>query len=405
MQLNLDLIIPKENVAKTANYQHPLKNFRDLAIANGTILKEDDMGALLQACRKHGLNQAGWRFLNRHGESAYAALFSIVEDKGSVFEIALAYVNWQCRGGLKEPLANELGKRFMTCLGGIYQMEPEIDLRILTAANDYWNKLADPAERLYFAQDEWVRVLNWLRDKQPAFDRNQWRSGWEAIRRNYQKWQRLNPELNAWHSLVPAFDQGNLHVRPLITTYDLAREAHQMQHCVEGYAKSCISGNSRLFSISEISSGRALATAGIMKEGNYWKIDQIKGRFNQEPDARAAGLGLVIQKKYMHQEDIISMQKAQEQKRLKEQLRAKHREHLCKRHRIEEAYRAEFSHEEIDYLEGHAVWLNGLVSGELQPNACEQVRFIAVTNGVLRPRTEAEQIWLKYRRLRYTSYA
>ena len=61
-----------------------------------------------------------------------------------------------------------------------------------------------------------------------------------------------------------------------------------------------------------------------------------------------------------------------------------------------------FSHEEIDYLERHAEWLSGLVSGELQPNACEQVRLIAVSNGVLRPRTEAERIWVKYRRLGYT---
>ena len=399
MQLTLDLIIPKADVAENANYQHPLKNFRDLAIANGTIFKQDDMGALRQACRIHGLNQAGWRFLNRYGESAYEALFSMAEDVDSVFEIALCYVNWQCRGGLKEPLANELGKRFIICLGGIYEMVPEIDPRILKVANEYWNKLADPAERLFFTQDEWMRVLSWMRDKQPAFDRNQWRSGWGAIRRNYQKWQRLNPEPNAWHSLLPAFDQGDLRVRPLTTTYDLAREAYQMQHCVEDYAKPCLSGNYRLFSISEISSGRALATASLMKEDAYWKIDQIKGRFNQDPDTQAARLGRVIQKKYMHEEELIARKKALEHKQLVKQLRAKHEAYLCKRHKIPEAYRAEFSHEEIDYLERHAVWLTGLVSGELQPNASEQVRFIAVTNGVLRPRTEAEWIWVRYRRL------
>ena len=37
----------------------------------------------------------------------------------------------------------------------------------------------------------------------------------------------MNPEPNAWHSLLPAFDQGDLHIRPLTSSYDLAREAYQ----------------------------------------------------------------------------------------------------------------------------------------------------------------------------------
>ena len=396
MQLTLDLITPKADVAELANYQHPLKNFRDLAITNGTIFKEDDMGVLRQACRIHGLNQAGWRFLNRHGESAYAALFSMVENLEGVFEIALCYVNWQCRGGLKEPLVNELGKRFITCLGGIYEMVPAIDPRILKVANDYWNKLVDPAERLYFAQDEWVRVLNWVRDQQPVFDRNQWRSGWEAIRRNYQKWQRLNPELDAWHSLLPAFDQGDLHIRPLTSTHDLAREAYQMQNCLEDYARPCLFGDYRLFSISDKSGGASLATAGIVKEGDYWKIDQIKGRFNRDPETRAAKLGRVITKKYAYQEELISRRKRLEQQKCVEQLRAKHETYLGRRQIIPKEFKNKLSPEEITYLESHGAWLGALASGELQPNAFEQVRFIGVSKGILSPSTEPERIWKRF---------
>lgn len=246
---------------------------------------------------------------------------------------------------------------------------------------------------------------------------------------NVQAWEVSLPEPNplAWSTILqltmdliaPEKDVAEpaIYQHPLKNFRDLAiangtifkqddmgalREAYQMQHCVEACAKHCLSGNYRLFSISEISSGRTLATAGIMKEDNYWKIDQIKGRFNQDPDPQAARLGLVIQKKYMRQEELISIRKARERKQLVKQLREKHQAFLCKRHKIPGAYRAGFSHEEIDYLERHAEWLSGLVSGELQPNACEQVRFIAVTNGVLRPRTEAERIWVKYRRLGYT---
>ena len=189
MQLTLDLAIPNEKAAGHTTYRHPLKNFRDLAFTSGVILEEDDMGVLREACRISGLNMAGWRFLNRHGESAYAAVLSAEEGGESVFEKALFYVNWQCRGGLKRPLDIELGTRFITCMKGIYELIPGVDPRILKAADDFWDDLADPAERLFFAQDVWVRVVDWLRGQQPVFDRNQWRSGWRAIRRLYQTWQ------------------------------------------------------------------------------------------------------------------------------------------------------------------------------------------------------------------------
>lgn len=396
MQLTLDLAIPKEKAAGHTNYRHPLKNFRDLAITSGVILEEDDMGVLREACRISGLNMAGWRFLNRHGESAYAAVLSAEEDGKSVFEKALFYVNWQCRGGLKYPLDIELGTRFITCMKGTYELVPDVDPRILKVADDYWNDLADRAERLFFAQDAWVRVLDWLRDQQPVFDRNQWRSGWRAIRRNYQKWQRLNPELDAWHSLVPAFEDDDLHIRPLTSTYDLAREAFQMQNCVEDYAEPCLSGDYRLFSIAEKSSGASLATAGIEKEGDYWKIDQIKGRFNKDPEVRAAKLGQVITKKYMYQEELIARRNTLEHQQCIEQLRAEHEAYLSKRKIIPKEFKDEFSPDEISYLESHGVWLGALASGELQPNACEQVRIIAVSKGILPAGTESERVWSRF---------
>ncbi len=403
MQLTLETTTPKEEVVRPAKYRHPLKNFRSLAIANGSISKEDDMGVLRKACLIHGLNKAGWRFLNRYGKNAYAAVFSMLEDTESVFEMVLFYVIWQCRGGLKEPLAVELGKRLITCLGGIYCPDLTIDPRITKVANDHWNKLADPAERHHFAQEEWIRVINWMRDEQPVFDRNQWRSGWQAIYRKFQKWQRLNPERNTWKSILPAFDQGGIHVMPLISSYDLAQEGYRMRHCVASYAKRCLSGNYRLFSISEVSSGRPLATIGILKEENYWKIDQIKGRFNQAPEAGAARLGLVIQREYLYQEELISREKSRnkmmERNRCVEQLREEHEAYLCKQHEIPEVLRDQLSFEEIDFLKIHAARLNALASGELQPNAYEQVRFIAVTKGIFRPRAEPERIWVKYQRL------
>lgn len=403
MQLTLETTTPNEKGVRPEDYRHPLEHFRDLAIANDAISKEDDMGVLRAVCLGHGLNKAGWRFLNRYGKDAYAAVLPMLDDIENRFIGALLYVIFQCSGGLKEPLAGELGRRLFTCLGGIFYPDSEIDPRITKVANDHWNKLANAAERHCFAQEEWMRVISWMRDEQPVFDRNQWRSGWRAIQRNFQKWQKLNPDRNTWKSILPAFDQGGFRVMPLTSSYDLAQEAYRMRHCVASYAERCLCGKYRLFSISEISSGKPLATVGILKEDNYWKIDQIKGRFNQVPDTGAASLGLVIQREYIYQEELISRQKSREKtlerKRCIEQLRAEHALYLCKRHKIPEEFRDQLSNEEIDFLNRQAAWLSALASGELQPNACEQVRFIAVSKGIFRPRTEPERIWKKYQRL------
>jgi len=403
LPFTLETTTPKEDVAKPAEYRHPLKNFRDLAIANGMISKEDDMGVLRETCLARGLNKAGWRFLNRYGKDAYTVAFSMLEDTENEFRKALFYVIWQCRGELKEPLAFELGKRLITCLGGIWCSDPVIDPRIFKVANDHWNKLADPSERHYFAQEEWVRVISWMHDEQPIFDRNQRRSGWRAIYRRFQKWQRLNPEQNTWKSMLPAFDQGDYRVQPLTSSYDLAQEGYRMRHCVAAYARRCLSGKYRLFSVSELSSDSPLATIGILKEDDYWKIDQIKGRFNQLPEAGAARLGLVIQREYIYQEELISRQRSRrkmlERRRCVGQLREEHEAYLCKRHKIPEVLAGQLDTEEIEYLKKHAAWLGALASGELQPNAYEQVRFIAVTKGVFRPGTEPERIWVKYQRL------
>jgi len=403
VQLDLETTNPDKNAARPAKYQHSLEHFRDLAIAHGTIKENDDMGVLREACYKQGLKKAAWRFLNRHGKEAYSAMLPMLEDSESTFEIILFYVVWQVRGGLREPLAGELGERIFVCMGGILGLDLKIDARIARVANAYWKKLTGPIERKIFAREEWTRVINWMLEEQPVFDRNQWRAGWCTIHRNYQTWKRLNPDKNTWTSILPAFEQDGLRVQPLTSSYDLAQEGYKMRHCVALYAYRCLADEYRLFSISETSSGQALVTIGILKQDNYWKIDQIKGRFNQVPEARAARLGLVIQRKYLYQEELIFREKARhkmlERRSRIEQVRADHESYLCQKLKIGKVLRDQFCPTEIDYIENHAIWLNALVSGELKPNNYEQVRFIAVTNGIVRPKTVSEATWMKYQRI------
>jgi hypothetical protein len=337
--------------------------------------------------------------MNRYGRDAYAAILPLVEGTRNAFEVASAYVNWQCGGGMKEPLASELGRRVIICLGDFYDTEMYLDPRVANAADDHWRKLTGPEARQQFARKEWMQVITWMRDVRPVFDRNQWRAGWPAIYRNFLKWKKLNPAANTWHSALPAFEQGEFHVQPLTSSYDLAQEGYRMQHCVTTYAQLCHAGEYRLFSVSEISSGRPLVTIGLSREGNYWMIDQIKGRSNRDPQAEPAGLGLIIQRKYAREEELVQRMKFLKRIRRVEHLRAEHESYRRKRFEVPDGLRRQLGDEEVGFLEENGAWLKGLASGELQPNDFGQVRLIAVTQGILRPKTEQERIWVKYWRM------
>ncbi len=399
MQLTLDFSQTKESVPEPAGYRHPLEDFRAMAIAYGLIDGSDDMGVLRKICQERGLGKAGWRFLNRYGEKAYAAVIPATEDGKERFEIALYFVAWQCCGGLQEPLAVELGERFISCLFDAFILERHIDPRIARLANDHIKQFVSPAERETFAHEEWVHLLIWMRDEQPRFDRNQWRAGWGTIRRRYQKWKKANMGRISWTSILPPFDQDGLHVQPLTSSYELAEEGGRMKNCVGTYTRQCIAGDYRLFSITEADSGRPLATASIHRKGDYWKIDQIKGKFNRTPVTRAARLGRVILEKYRREEETIAWLKRQEHQQCIEALRAEHQAYLCKRQDLPEELKARFSAAEIEFLESKSAWLSALVAGDLQPNACEQVRFIAVAKRILTPRTAHEKTWKRFQML------
>lgn len=399
MQLNLESIAPTETSSARVRYQHPLKHFRDMAIAEEVIDDKGDMGALRSFCLENGMTKAGWRFVNRWGKDAYAAILPLVEGTNNPFEMTFVYIVWQCAGGMKQPLAGELGRRVITCMGDYYHSEIAVDPRVARAADAHWRKLTDPDERLDFARRDWMRVTTWLLKDKPEFDRNQLRSGWQAIYRKFLKWKQLNPAANTWPSALQAFDEGEFHVEPLTSSYKLAEEGYRMQHCVTTYGPLCLAGKYRLFSVSEISSGKPLVTIGLRREGEYWMVEQIKGRFNRDPNLEPARLGLLIQRRYAQEEERLQLQKILRRGRQVDHLRTAHKAYRLKQFKVPNEVREQLNEEDVRFLEKKGAWLDALATGELQPNGFEQVRFIAVTKGILRPRTEEEQVWVRYRRV------
>ena len=79
-------------------------------------------------------------------------------------------------------------------------------------------------------------------------------------------------------------------------------------------------------------------------------------------------------------------------------LRTSHEAYRLKRFKVPNEIKGQLSDEDADYLERKGAWLDALATGELPPNDFAQVRFIAVTKGILRPKTEQEWVWVRYRR-------
>lgn len=397
MQLDLEPVASPGATSSPAIFRHPLEHFRDMAIAEEVIKEKDDMGELRRFCLENGMTRASWRFLNRWGKDAYEAILPLVENSQNPFEISSLYITWQCDGEMKRPIADELGRRVVSCMGDYYHPQINMDPRVARVADEHFQRLRYPGEQLKFAKHDWMRIVTWVRDTNPQFDRNQWRSGWKAIYRSYEKWKKLNPSTNSWRSALPGFDEGEYHIQPLTSSYDLAREGYRMQHCVSTYTALCLSGDYRLFSVSEISSGKRLVTIGLRKEGDYWQIEQIKGRFNRDPLLEPAKLGLIIQRRYAQEEERLQRQKIMRHRRHVERLRAMHETYRQKRFKVPNDVRDRLSSQDLGFLEREGAWLDALETGELQPNDFPQVRFIAMTRGIVRPSTESERIWVRYR--------
>ena len=264
-------------------FRRVIDDFQNLAMQCGVVARNEDMGALREFCAGYGLSPSSWRFINRHGKAAYAIAVMPSLEVGTQFENALCYIEWQCRAGLEKPLPQALGEKFIISAGMILSLEFDIEPRIARAGMDYWHALENAEGRNAFTESEWVKVLVWMRDEQPRFDRNQWRAGWQAIWRCYQRWEQLKSKKYEWISGVASFLVGNWYVRPLTSSYELALEGMRMKHCVASYTEQCLAGSYRLFSVIERLTNMPVATIGFEKTDGQWHMDQIQGKCNKDP--------------------------------------------------------------------------------------------------------------------------
>jgi len=137
-----------------------------------------------------------------------------------------------------------------------------------------------------FLNEEFIAVVDWLSADGITRNHPVRNASWASLVRRQRAWHQ-DPGLtnrvdsNArWDSPVEGFSFNGCVVTPLISVSQLAEEGLRMQHCAGGYWRSCLSGQSRLFSLA---SPEGRSTLELARSDDSWSIAQLRGPGNARP--------------------------------------------------------------------------------------------------------------------------
>ena len=288
-----------------ATYYSDLAHFYYLLRKEGLLESSANISGLRAKCFQLGMTKAGWRFLCKHGVSAYEAYYSDFDTSLAYPTILIAYINWQADAGLKRPLQKRYARRvhesncIVTREGGKRQVI--LDPRLAQIGNElasqhptedfndagYWGVLRN-----------WTEVLQWVVDTQPHFDRNQFTAGWKAIYRSYQSGLISQKPALAWEPVLGSFRYEQWWIKELTKSTEFKVESSRMHHCAVTYVEDCSDRKYVMFTVEKATDNSPAATIGFEKKGDKWSCDQVKGKFNSDPGPDFAQLVDVITNKF-----------------------------------------------------------------------------------------------------------
>jgi hypothetical protein len=139
-------------------------------------------------------------------------------------------------------------------------------------------------------------VWDWLTRENPVLDKNQLKAPWSWFMRQQAEWheriQKIERDAlakDSWDSAIETFDYKGYTVVPLLSSLELFDEGKEMHHCVSSYARQCLLGTSRIFSIRkgeykiatvEINDGFVKMQKPTLK----WTMAQVRGKCNASVD-------------------------------------------------------------------------------------------------------------------------
>ncbi len=278
-----------------------LSEFQRLACECGSSFASYNPQTLRSICINSGLSPAGWRFVHRHGTSAYEAVLPYHPPSERLFQSVLTYLEWQVLAGLKQPLPTLLGHVCVSVFTQGHYRLGHCKPKLALLAARHWETLVTTSAKAEFTESQWRPVLEWMRDDHPELDANQWRAGWGSVWRNYRKSSWAQGASGDWLSRLGAFRTGAYEVQPLVSSDQVTEEGETMDHCVADYIDRCLVGDYRLFSIRKAGSLQPVATVGLALEGGRWVLDQVKGPSNESPSTEVVEVATEIASRYQQQ--------------------------------------------------------------------------------------------------------
>lgn len=137
-------------------------------------------------------------------------------------------------------------------------------------------------------EEEFVSIADWLSADGITRGHPSRNVSWATLLRRQRAWHQ-DPCISskadrnaAWNSPVEKFSVSGCDVTPLVSVSQLIEEGRQMKHCAGGYWRTCLGGQSRLFSLAS-PGGRS--TLELTRRDGSWDIAQLRGPENALPPA------------------------------------------------------------------------------------------------------------------------
>lgn len=138
---------------------------------------------------------------------------------------------------------------------------------------------------------ELALIANWISAARPEFDKMQRRAGWSWLVRSAARWEQSRVDAapsRRWPVPLHRHVAGATVCELLDSALALQLEAQAMHHCIADFAGECERGDAVVASIREASrpDGR-VATALLRRSEDRWRVEQVRGVANVDPDRRA----------------------------------------------------------------------------------------------------------------------
>ncbi len=252
-----------------------------------------DLHKLKAFLRNEGNGDKLWRYLYKHGDRLFEALYSLKPELKTNYAGLHCYLNFLV--GLNSPLPPT--PKILQALLSMQGYLPDTDpLPFLDAGN-----LNSPVLQLALAYygdkpviteediDDFLLVMYRDQDHGIHFDKNRKKQGWRWLVNKCRHWevaysQFLIRKQITWKRFIGDIEIDNYRFREISNHCELHATAARMRICIENYVSECVEDKRRFFTIQEPDDSQIIAVIGVSLVDSNWAIDDARGFGNSAPD-------------------------------------------------------------------------------------------------------------------------